>query len=49
MERSKNAGNEATFLAILALWHAFIMSPQKHRIVKEAYPDFVAFLKKNLG
>jgi acetyl esterase/lipase len=45
----KNAGNEATFLAYPGLWHAFIMSPQKHRIVKESYPDFVAFLKKNLG
>jgi epsilon-lactone hydrolase len=45
----KSAGNQATLLAYPGLWHAFIMSPQKHRIVKEAYPDFIAFLKTNLS
>ena len=45
----KAAGNQATFLSYPGLWHAFIMSPQNHRIVKEAYPDFIAFLNKNFG
>jgi monoterpene epsilon-lactone hydrolase len=44
----KVAGNDCHFMSYPGLWHAFIMSPQKHQIVKEAYPDFKAFLKTNL-
>jgi epsilon-lactone hydrolase len=44
----KAAGNDCRFMSYPGLWHAFIMSPQKRNIVKEAYPDFEAFLKDNL-
>jgi acetyl esterase/lipase len=47
--RLKAEGNEATLLTYPGLWHAFIMSPQKRNIVKEAYPDFERFLKTNLS
>lgn len=45
----KSDGNEATLWTYPGLWHAFIMSPQKRRIVKESYPDFGRFLEHNLG
>jgi monoterpene epsilon-lactone hydrolase len=44
----KAAGNDCHFMSYPGLWHAFIMSPQKRNIFKEAYPDFEAFLKNNL-
>jgi monoterpene epsilon-lactone hydrolase len=47
--RLKAEGNEATLLTYPGLWHAFIMSPQKKSIVKEAYPDFEKFLKTYLS
>lgn len=45
----KADGNKATLLSYPGLWHAFIMSPQKRRIVKESYPDFGRFLTANLS
>ncbi|MCI2069032.1 MAG: alpha/beta hydrolase [Bacilli bacterium] len=44
----KAAGNEGTLLTYPGLWHAFIMSPQNKKILKEAYPDFERFLMTNL-
>lgn len=45
----KAADNQATLLTYPGLWHAFIMSPQNRKILKEAYPDFERFLKTNLS
>jgi monoterpene epsilon-lactone hydrolase len=45
----KAEGNQATLLTYPDLWHAFIISPQNRKIVRESYPDFERFLKANLA
>jgi epsilon-lactone hydrolase len=45
----KVAGNDSHLFTYPGLDHAFIMLPEKRVNVKRAYPDFVNFLKTNLG
>lgn len=43
------AQNEAQLLTYPGLCHAFIISPQMKRVVRDAYPDLDTWLRKHLG
>lgn len=48
-EKLKAAGNDARLLTYPKLCHAFIISPQMKRVVRDAYPDLEQWLKDYLG
>ena len=48
-EKLKAAGNDARLLTYPKLCHAFIISPQMKRVVRDTYPDLEQWLKDYLG
>lgn len=48
-EKLKEAGNETVLKIYDDLCHAFIISPQMKKVVRDAYPDLEAFLYRYLG
>lgn len=48
-EKLTAAGNDAQLLTYPKLCHAFIISPQMKRVVRDAYPDLEAWFAKHLG
>ena len=48
-EKLLAARNEAQLLTYPGLCHAFIISPQMKRVVRDAYPDLDTWLRKYLG
>ena len=48
-EKLNAAGNDTRLLTYPKLCHAFIISPQMKRVVRDAYPDLEQWLKHYLG
>ena len=48
-EKLKEAGNDTVLKIYDDLCHAFIISPQMKKVVRDAYSDLEAFLYRNLG
>ena len=48
-EQLKAAGNETRLITYPKLCHAFIISPQMKKVVRDAYPDLEQWLNDSLG
>ena len=48
-EKLKAAGGAAKLITYPKLCHAFIISPQMKKVVRDAYPDLDQWLHENLG
>ena len=48
-DRLRAAGNDARLRIYPGLCHAFIISPQMKKVVRDTYPDLKQYLKEHLG